>query len=1152
MSHRKPALSLSNGAKLITLGVLVALLLPAAQVHAVKNFKISGYGGGHQIWFEAEEFDERNPDNDTYYPVVDEAGAFGQAVTRSGGAGGMIRWTFDISTAGGTGGTWHFWARVLNPGNTSDYMLVEGDPGDPAIPTGPPFPGGDSAPPFTNEDDRIFEATDNVWDWWGNDQGSEKELQDGENSMYIFHRQGEETVFWDVFVWTDDAGYVPTDDDYRNAAAVLPGTAFAPVPANMATDVARDAVLSWTAGDLASPINGHKLYFSENIDDVSNGVGAITQTPSSYTVPQRLEFDTTYYWRVDEVTPDGTVFDGTVWSFTTELFAYTIQNVTATASSNSVDKGPENTVNGFGLDSTGLLHGNQGAGSMWLSDVAAPQPAWILFEFDSVHNLHEMWVWNSNESLEPVIGLGFQDVAIEYSGDGADFVTLGTAHEFARADGSAIYAHNTTIDMGGVGAKFVRLTANSNWAGLLPQFGLAEVRFLSIPVQASEPDPASGSLDVPLDLDIAWKAGRQAATHDVYLSDDAQAVVDGTAPVTTVADASHGPLSLDLGKTYFWRVDEVNDTETPAMWPGEIWNFTTIESLVVEDFESYDAAENQIWFTWHDGLGFGVPGTPDFFGGNGTGAAVGDETTASFTEQTIVHGGSQSMPLSYNNNKQGALNYSETSRTLDSQRDWTARGVGELSIWFRGYPGAVGSFTEGPVGTFTVTAEGADIWNQADQFHYVYKQLTGVGSIIARVESVELTDVWAKAGVMIRETLDAGSVFSAVYITPTNADGTPTNGCRFQGRTATGGSATSDSSPTLVATPEQMAIAAPYWVKIERDVTGNFRGSYSSNGTAWTPMVWRPAISMGPTVYIGLALTSHNSGVTCEAVFSGVQTTGTVTGQWQSQDIGLLSNSAEPMYAAIANSNGTSGVVLHDDPAATQIDTWTEWRIDLQQFADQGVNLTDVDSIAIGTGDKNNPQPGGSGKMFFDDIALYPERPAPLPKRTNSIFEAEAADVIGSLWRTHRDATSSGATHIGSNNGDGSEGDAAPGVDWVLSYDFTAEAGVYKIVARVIAPTVTDDSFWVRIVGAESQTHEDPDQPGTGWVMFNDIEPGSQWVWDEVHSSDHDGEVVNWTLAAGEYRLEIAKREDAALIDAILVTDDLGLDPATLPWAAVR
>ena len=962
---------LNKSGKLIILGVLVALLLPAAQVHAVKNFKISGYGGGHQIWFEAEEFDERDPDSDQYYPVVDQGGAFDQAVGRSGGAGGMIRWTFDIATAGGAGGTWYFWARQINPSNASDYMLVEGDPDDAEIPTGPSFPGGDGAP-FDNADDRILEIdVGPSWGWaqgW-DIEGHTKELQDGENTMYIFHRQGNDTVFWDVFVWTDDPGYVPNDDDYRNATVILPGVAYAPIPANGVTDVPRDVVLNWTAGDIASPINGHKLYFSENIDDVANGLGAITLTPSSYTVPQRLEFDKTYYWRVDEVTSDAAVFDGALWSFTTELFAYPILNVTATASSSSADKGPDNIVNGSGLDSTGLLHGNQGAGTMWLSDVAAPQPAWILFEFDNVHKLHEIWVWNSNESLEPVIGLGFNDVVIEYSADGIDFVALGTTHQFARADGSASYAHNTTVDMAGVGAKYVKLTANGNWGDLLPQFGLAEVRFLSIPVQASEPDPASDSLDVPLDLDIAWRAGREAVAHDVYFSDDAQAVVDGTAPVTTVNEAGHGPLSLDLGKTYFWRVDEANDVETPSMWPGEIWSFTTIESLVVEDFESYDAAENQIWFTWYDGLGFGVPGTPDFFGGNGTGAAVGDETTASFTEQTIVHGGSQSMPLFYNNSKQGTLNYSETSKTLDSQRDWTVRGVGELSIWFRGYPASVGSFAEAPAGSFTVTAQGADIWDQADEFHYVYKQLTGVGSIIARVESVEHTDVWAKAGVMIRETLDAGSVFSAVYITPTNADGTPTQGCRFQARTATDGSASSDTS---VATAEQMAITAPYWVKMERDVAGNFRGSYSVDGTAWTPMVWRPAISMGSTVYIGLALTSHSSGVTGQAVFSGVQTTGNVTGQWQSQDIGLLSNSPEPMFVAIANSNDTSGLVSHDDPAATQTDTWTEWRIDLQQFADQGVNLADIDSITVGTGDKDNPQPGGSGIMYFDDIALYP------------------------------------------------------------------------------------------------------------------------------------------------------------------------------------
>ncbi|MFH1716068.1 MAG: hypothetical protein ABIF19_01845, partial [Planctomycetota bacterium] len=133
---------LRTSGKLITLGVLVALLLPAARVRAVKNFKVSSSGGGHQIWFEAEDFDERNPAGEQYYPVVNADGAFGKAITRAGGAGGMIRWTFDIKAAGGKGGTWYFWARQINPSNQSDYMLVEGDPGDAQIPTGPPFPGG--------------------------------------------------------------------------------------------------------------------------------------------------------------------------------------------------------------------------------------------------------------------------------------------------------------------------------------------------------------------------------------------------------------------------------------------------------------------------------------------------------------------------------------------------------------------------------------------------------------------------------------------------------------------------------------------------------------------------------------------------------------------------------------------------------------------------------------------------------------------------------------------------------------------------------------------------------------------------------------------------------------------------------------------------
>jgi hypothetical protein len=78
----------------------------------------------------------------------------------------MIRYSFDISAAGGKAGTWYFWVRVINPGNTSDYMLIEGDPGDATIPTSPPFPGGDGAAPFDNADDRILEATVAApWGW---------------------------------------------------------------------------------------------------------------------------------------------------------------------------------------------------------------------------------------------------------------------------------------------------------------------------------------------------------------------------------------------------------------------------------------------------------------------------------------------------------------------------------------------------------------------------------------------------------------------------------------------------------------------------------------------------------------------------------------------------------------------------------------------------------------------------------------------------------------------------------------------------------------------------------------------------------------------------------------------------------------------------
>ena len=128
---------------------------------------------------------------------------------------------------------------------------------------------------------------------------------------------------------------------------------------------------------------------------------------------------------------------------------------------------------------------------------------------------------------------------------------------------------------------------------------------------------------------------------------------------------------------------------------------------------------------------------------------------------------------------------------------------------------------------------------------------------------------------------------------------------------------------------------------------------------------------MGADVYIGLALTSHDTALTCQAVFTNVTTTGNVSPQWANQDIGITSNDAEPLYVAVSNSAGAPAVVVHDDPAAATIDTWTEWIIPLQAIADQGISLTDVDRIAIGLGTKGNMTiPGGSGKIYFDDIRL--------------------------------------------------------------------------------------------------------------------------------------------------------------------------------------
>jgi len=741
-----------------------------------------------------------------------------------------------------------------------------------------------------------------------------------------------------------------------------PGNAKKPYPADVATDVPRDVTLSWTPGDFA---NKHDVYFGTVFDDVNdadrtNPLGVLAsqdQDANTYDPAGVLDLGQTYYWRIDEVNapPDFTVYKGAVWRFTVEPFAYPIAGTSTTASSFFSEKTrPENTINGSGLDENDL-HSKEETG-IWLSSMTGAQPTWIQYEFDRVYKLHQMWVWNFNQVIEPVAGFGFKEVTIEYSTNGIDWAALANVPEFAQAPGQNGYAYNTTVDFGGTLAKYVKLTANSNWGGLMPQYGLSEVRFFHIPVVAREPDPASGTTDVPvgmigqpIDLTLSFRAGREAAKHDVYFSTDQQAVIDETISAVNVpADrsyASYGLLSIDLGQSYYWKVNEVNEAETPSTWQGELWDFTTQQYFVVDDIEDYNDFEpDRIFDTWIDG--WGVPTN---------GSQVGN-AEPTFVETTIVHGGKQSMPFSYDNT--AGVAYSEAERTFATPQDWTFRGVKALTLWFRGNPVA---FQESPPGTFTMSADGVDIWGTADEFRFAYKQLSGDGSIIATVKSilwVPGSDDWSKGGVMIRDTLDAGAKNAFIAISTGAGDG-----ATFQWRTSTGGS--SSSSRTLTG------ISPPASVKLVRQ--GNIFTGYVFLNGQWQQEGQSATVAMGNTVYIGLALTSHSVGETTVAKFSDVSTTGAVTGQWQVAEIGVAqpANTAAPLYVSLADSANKTATVKHPDPAATTIGTWTEWNIDLADFT--GVNPRSIKKMIIGVGDKVNPQPG-TGLVYFDDIRLYPLR----------------------------------------------------------------------------------------------------------------------------------------------------------------------------------
>ncbi len=448
---------------------------------------------------------------------------------------------------------------------------------------------------------------------------------------------------------------------------------YRPSPENGESDVSKDMVLNWQPGTYAPAIGGHRVYVSDVFSDVNDGAPAtlagITSVPEY--VPAELGFGTTYYWRVDEANDVTGWNKGQVWIFTTEPLAYAMPGsaITASASSWHDDTmATGKTVDGSGLDADGLHSASEN--DMWLSGAGDVSP-WIEYEFDRVYSLHEMWVWNFNQTFESIVGFGLKDVMIEYSADGTNWVALADNLELPAAAGAPAAAHDIAIDFGGAVARYVRIAAKGNWGGW-NRYGLSEVRFFYIPMAARNPQPEAGAGGIsPVPL-LTWRSGRVATSHDVYFGTDEQAVLTATEPVATVADPFFDAGHLSLSTTYFWRVDETNQAQTPAVWEGKVWSFSTSAFLVLDDMEGYNDEEGQgtrIYEVWVDGWNVA-----------GNGAQVGYLTVPS-VEKLLVHGDRQSMPLLYDNTSEP---HSEAALAFDPALDWTQFGIRTLVLYFLG------------------------------------------------------------------------------------------------------------------------------------------------------------------------------------------------------------------------------------------------------------------------------------------------------------------------------------------------------------------------------------------------------------------------------------------------------------------------------------
>jgi regulation of enolase protein 1 (concanavalin A-like superfamily) len=254
------------------------------------------------------------------------------------------------------------------------------------------------------------------------------------------------------------------------------------------------------------------------------------------------------------------------------------------------------------------------------------------------------------------------------------------------------------------------------------------------------------------------------------------------------------------------------------------------------------------------------------------------------------------------------------------------------SVWSDGdigAPAVAGSASYGN-NVFTVTGAGTQIYGTADMFHFVYQPLSGDGTIVARVVSVQGASGYGSAGVMLRETLSAGSANAKTSYWPAY------HAIYFDERSSTGSS---------TAEPGALAASLPYWLKVTR--SGNVFTSYASlDGVNWTQLGTSQTITMASTIYAGLAVNSGSSSTAATATFDNVSLSSAsapapmITGV--SVTTGAVGNPVAITGTGFGATQGGSLVLLQGMPVTVNSWSTTSLNITIPSGATSGPLLVSV------------------------------------------------------------------------------------------------------------------------------------------------------------------------------------------------------------------